>query len=147
MTIKTSTGLRNALLDTGSLKSVMNLGFINIYSGAVPSDADAALGGAVLLTTISNNSTGTGLTMDAAAAAGVITKAAGEVWSGVNGASGTASFYRHVAVADDGTLSTTQPRLQGTIATAGGDMNLSSTGLTSGATQTVDYYSVALPSA
>ena len=76
---------------------------------------------------------------------GVASKPTGEVWSGVNVAAGPASFYRHVAPGDDGTLSTTQARVQGRIATAGADMNFTSTALVSGATQTVDFYTLALP--
>lgn len=144
MTFKVSTGLRNKVLDTGSVKATLALGFINIYAGAVPADADASIGAATLLCTISVASGGTGLTFGTAAG-GVLPKAAAETWSGVNAATGTATFYRHVAVGDDGTLSTTQARLQGTIATAGAEMNLSSTALVAAATQTLDYYVVALP--
>lgn len=144
MSIKVSTGLRNAMLDTGSLKATMALGFIRIYSGAVPADADAAVTGTILCI-VSNNSTGTGVNMAVAAAAGVLEKLGSEVWSGVNSATATATYYRHVAVGDDGTSSVSQARIQGTIGTAGADMNLSSTALTDLATQTIDYYSVALP--
>lgn len=147
MAIKTSTGLRSSLLSTGSLRSVLNLGFINIYAGDVPASADAALGSATLLVTISNASTATGLTLEATATAGVIAKEPSEVWSGVNGASGVASFYRHVAPGDDGLESTEQARIQGTAAVFGGDMNLTSTTLTSGATQTIDFYTLSLPTA
>lgn len=146
MTLKASTGLRNALLVTGSLRDTMDLGFINIYAGTVPADADAALGGATLLCTISNNSTGTGLTLESAvAAAGVAEKTIAEVWSGVNAATGTASFFRYVAPADDGTLSTSQPRIQGSVGVSGAELNLSSTSLTSAATQTIDFFNLALP--
>lgn len=146
MTFKASTGLRNKLLDTGSLKSVLNLGLIKIYSGPVPATADAALdAGNTLLCTISNNDTGTGLTLDVAAA-GVLPKPAAEVWKGVNAATGTATFYRHVAAGDDGTLSTSQARLQGSIGLAGAELNLSSVNLVAAATQTIDYYVVSLPS-
>lgn len=146
MSYKASTGLRNKLLDTGSLKASLALGFIKIYSGSEPATADAAIaGGNTLLCTISVASGGTGLTFATSAAGGVLAKNASEVWSGVNAATGTATFYRHVAVADDTLSSTTQARLQGSIATAGAEMNFSSTSLTSGATQTIDYYVVALP--
>lgn len=138
-----STGLRDKMLDSNPLKTVMALGFIKLYSGAAPASADAATTG-TLITTISVASGGTGISMAAAAASGVLSKAA-ETWSGVNGSSATVTHYRHVAVGDDGTLSTTQARIQGSIATAGADMNLSSTALTNGATQTVDTYSIALP--
>lgn len=145
MGIKTSTGLRNGVLAVGSVKSQLDGGEIRIYAGAVPAAADDAIGSATLLTTITNNSTGTGITFDAAAANGVLVKAPAEVWSGVNVASGTATFYRFVTQADDGSLSTTLPRVQGDIGVAGAALNLSSTTLTSGATQTVDYYSLAQP--
>ncbi len=147
MTIKTSTGLRNAMLDSESLKDALHLGTLKIYAGTVPANADAALGGATLLCTVSNASGGTGLTMEAAAVDGVLVKESSEVWSGVNAATGVATFYRFVAVGDDGTSSTTQARVQGTVGTAGADLNLSSTSLVSAATQTVDFYSIALPSA
>lgn len=146
MTLKASTGLRNKVLDTSPLRTALNLGFIKVYSGTPPATADAAIGGGnTLLCTISNNSTGTGLTMEAAAVSGILEKETTEVWSGVNVASGTATFYRHVAVGDTGASSMTEARIQGDIATAGADMNLSNTVLASAATQTIDYYVVALP--
>jgi hypothetical protein len=143
MTAKISTGFRNAMLDTSSLKAILNLGFIKIYSGPVPATADAALTG-TLLTTVSVNSTGTGTTLGAAAAA-VISKAAGEVWSGLNAAGGTATHFRWVAAGDTGVLSTTEKRIQGTCGLAGADMNMSSTGLTALATQTIDAANIAFP--
>ena len=146
MTLKASTGLRNKLMDTGSMKSIFAASFLKIYSGAVPADADAAVTG-TLLCTISIASGGTGVNFATSAVSGVLSKLGSETWSGVNAATGTATYYRHVAAGDDGTLSTTQARIQGSVATVGGDMNLASTALTSGATQTVDYYSVTVPAA
>lgn len=144
MTLKLSTGMRDDLLDGNSLDAILALGNIKIYTGAEPaSPNDAATG--TLLVTITNNSTGTGITFEAAAVAGVLAKNSGETWSGVNAATGTAAYFRHVAAGDDGTLSTTQPRMQGSVGTVGADLNLSSTTLTSGATQTIDYYNVAMP--
>ena len=144
MSIKVSTGLRDALLGTDNLKAIFDAGSeIRIYSGAVPADADAAIGGAVLLVTIKNGVSG--ITFDAAASGGVLAKNPAETWSGTNVASGAPSFYRHVLTADTGALSTTAPRYQGTVGIGGGDMNLTSTSLTSGATQTLDYHAVALP--
>lgn len=144
MAFKTSTGLRKAMLDTDPLANILAGGLIKIYSGAVPADADAAVTG-TLLCTISLNSTGTGINFDAAAVGSVLSKDPSEIWSGVNAATGAASYYRHVAAGDTGVLSTTQARIQGAIGVAGAEMNLSSTSLTSGATQTIDFYSVALP--
>lgn len=145
MAIKASTGTRNYLLDTGSLKAAFNLGFIKIYAGTVPATADASIGAATLLCTISVNGGGTGLTMEASADSGVLEKNASETWQGTNAATGTATFYRHVAPGDTGASSTTERRLQGTVGLAGADMNLSDVDLTASAVQSLDYYVVALP--
>lgn len=145
MTLRVSTGLRNKLLDTGALRNVMAGGFIKIYSGTAPASADDAIGGGnTLLVTISVNSSGTGLTFDTTAVNGTIAKAPAEIWSGVNVAAGTASFYRLVTSTDTGVSSDTQARIQGDIATAGADMNFTSTALSLSATQTIDYFVVAL---
>ena len=146
MSLKLSTGLRNKLMDTGSLKATMALGFLDIYSGAAPADADAAATG-VKLCRISGASGATGLSFDTSAAAGIISKPSGVVWSGTNLATGSASYYRHVAVGDDALLSTSQARIQGNVATVGADLNLSSTSLTALASQAIDYYSVTIPAA
>lgn len=145
MTLKVSTGLRNAMLGAQGLVAALGSPLILIYSGAAPASADAAVTG-TLLCTISNNSAGTPLAFDAPAG-GTVTKAAAQVWSGVNVASGTAAYFRVVnsATPDDGTASTTQIRLQGTCSTAGADLNMSSINLTAGATQTVDACNITLP--
>lgn len=143
MAIKLSTGARTKLLDTGSMSDIFSGGVIKIYTGPVPASADDAVSG-TLLCTVSLNSTGTGITFDAATD-GVLPKAAAEVWSGTNVAGGVARYFRHVAPGDTGALSTTQARIQGTIGVAGDDMNFSSTTLANGATQTIDYYNVVMP--
>ena len=109
----------------------------------MPATADDPIGSATLLTTIKNGSAG--INFAAGAASGVLNKDASETWSGVNAASGAASFFRHVLAADTGLSSTSAARIQGTVAVAGADLNLTSVALTSGATQTVDFYSVAMP--
>jgi hypothetical protein len=63
---------------------------------------------------------------------------AGGVWSGVNLATGVASFFRFVRPDDSGAYSLTDKRLQGTISTSGADCNLSNTTLTVSATTTID---------
>jgi len=141
--MKLSTGLRDGLLSGDSLKALLDGGEIRIYdTTTIPASADDAISGATLLVTIKN--AGSGITF-AAAAGGVMQKAAAEVWSGVNAATGTAKFYRHVLSADDGTASSSAVRIQGTVGLAGADMNLSSVALTSGATQSLNFYSVAMP--
>lgn len=145
MTLLASTGLRNQLLTQDSLQTVLAYGCLKIYAGTVPSTADASLGSATLLCTITSSGTGVGILLSSTATSGAVPKAPGEVWSGANVASGTATFFRHVLLSDDGTSSTTQPRLQGTIATSAADMIMTSTSLTAAAITTIDSYSVTWP--
>lgn len=148
MTIKLSTGLRNGVLATGSLKSLLEGKVLKIFAGAVPATADASRSGATLLCTVSNDATGTGLTFDGTPINAVLFKTAAEIWRGVNAAGGTASFYRLENAADAGGDSTTDERIQGTVAAGGGgDLNLSSALLVSGASQGIDFFSIELPTA
>lgn len=80
------TAIKNALLDTYGAN--FNSGTIELYSGSVPADCNAALGAAVLM------GTGTfGATAFAAAAAGSMS-ANPITQDGAADASGPASFYR-----------------------------------------------------
>lgn len=144
MALKASTGLRNKMITSSALTTAMNNGFINIYSGPPPLTADAAATG-TLLCVISNNGGGGGLNFDPLAVAGVAQKLNSEVWVGTNLATGVAGYYRHVAPADTAGESSTEARLQGSTGVAGADMNLTSVNLAMGAVQTLDFYTVSLP--
>lgn len=141
---KYSTGFRNAVLDTGSVKGTFDGGFLKVYSAptAVPASADAAIGDAVLLVTFSDNAGAGGLNLATAAASGSIAKLSSQTWKGTAAATGTAAFFRYVQTGDTGALSTTAKRIQGTVGVAGADMNLSSTSITSGASYTLDYFAM-----
>lgn len=147
MTLKTSTGLRNYMLVTGSAKAALADGFLKIYAGPEPASADAAIDGShTLLVTIYSDGTSDGINLAATAADGFVEKAGAESWSGTVTTSGTASFFRHVGSADTGASSTTQPRMQGTVALAGAELNISSVDLVSAAPQAVNFYTLQLPS-
>jgi hypothetical protein len=79
------------------------------------------------------------------ATSGVIAKTSSETWSGVVAASGTASYFRLVRSDDTAALSTTEERLQGTVATSGAEINASSTSLTAASTLTLDTFTVTFP--
>lgn len=146
MALQASTGLRNKLLDTNSLRSIFNLGFLEIYGGSVPTSPDGSISGSTLLVRISNNNTATGLTFAASAASGAITKNLSETWSKAAAATGTATFWRFVAAGDTGVLSTTEARIQGTIGLAGADLNTTSLSYTSATVYTIDAFAISLPS-
>ena len=147
MSLKTSTGLRNRMLDTAPARTVLEGGFIHIYGGVEPVSADAAIdsAGNPLLCTIYSDGLAAGLNLAATATDGMIQKAAGESWTGSVIVSGVATFFRHVGAGDSGALSTTEPRMQGKVAMSGGELNISATGLIAGAPQAINFYSLALP--
>lgn len=146
MAIKLSTGMRNYVLSGGSFKGALDGGLITIYDGTPPAGPDDVLSGNNLLVTISLSGGGSGINFESAAVDGVLSKAAAETWQGTNAATGNASFFRWAeSGGSPGSASTTEKRIQGTVAVAGADLNLSAIGLTSGATQTVDFFNVTLP--
>lgn len=145
MAFKFSTGLRNAVLGTDSARATLEGGVINIYSDAVPATADAALGGATLLVTISNDGGGGGLNFDAIAADGLLVKDPGQIWKGEIAAGGTATFFRWVMDGDTGGVSDSEVRIQGAVGMAGTDMVLSNTALTATEDQILDSFVLAFP--
>lgn len=141
-----STGLRNYIMGTGSLRAAMSTTVLKIFAGTIPADANAALGGATLLVVITTGGDGsTALAWEAAVADGVLVKETSDTWGGEVTTSGTAAFFRFETLADGGEASSSALRMQGRVAINGGELNLSSLGLVDGATQTIDNYSATLP--
>ena len=149
MALKLSSGLVNAILDTHCFKNTMALGFLYIYSGLQPADADAIeTPGAVNLLIITNASTATGLTW-ADATLNVIPKTAApsEVWSGIGLVAGIAGWFRFYAAAKGMGASTSAVRFDGRVSAigGGGDIELSSTTVAVGATTTISTATFTLP--
>ena len=149
MALLASTGLRNKVLDTGSIKSVLAGGFIHVYSstiGNIPATADAAIDPGVhtKLLTVYGDGISAGLNLGTASG-GAIGKAAGETWAGTVLATGNAVFFRYVGSADTGVLSTTEPRLQGRVGVSGAELNISSLALVAGNPQAVNFISISMP--
>jgi hypothetical protein len=149
MTLRLSTGLVNELGATGSLKATMEGGagfVIDIYSGNRPATPDAAATG-VKLCTISNNAAGTGIHFEGdAPVGGAVVKETTETWKGTVLADGTAGYYRMRRTTDAGVaLSTTERRIDGAIATSGGDLNLTSLSLVTGAPVEISSFAINIP--
>ena len=83
-------------------------------------------------------------------AAGVLSKKSTQTWSGVAVATGTAGWFRiEAAVTDSGALDSVElyKRVDGAVSTSGSELNLSSTSIANTATQTIDSFTVTLPTA
>lgn len=130
MAIQKAIFSRNAELD--ALAPHANSGFIRIYTGTIPATPETAPAG-TLLAELTFNATAFG-----AAAAGVITANAITSDSSAN-ATGTAGWYR--ALKSDGTTAL----WDGTVSTAGADLNLNSTSINTGVTVAITSLTVTLP--
>lgn len=148
MTVRISTGMRNALLNGGTAGGVagaLRLGFLYLYDGTQPAAADTGATGTQLGKVTVNDDGTTGLTFDAAVA-GVIAKAAAENWKFHGLANGNAGWYRFCEAADvPGNTSSTAKRIDGLVGTAGADANISNTAIVAGAVSTVDSWSFTMP--
>jgi len=140
-----STGLRNAILTALATEFEGATAEIELYSGTVPSTADADISGNTLLGTISTDGDGTAITFEDPSD-GILIKATAETWTVTPIATGTASFYRLVLSTDAGGLSTTASRIQGTVGTANTDMLVDSTTFTTGVSRNVTSFSIGMPS-
>lgn len=146
MGFKISSGLRDHVLVTGSIRAGLNGGCIRIYSGTEPATSDAAIGvGNTLLCLVTVNGGGTGCTFESAPVSGTLSKTESEVWTGTNLASGTPTFWRFSSLTDAEGSSTTEKRIQGTIGTAGNVMNISDSTLTVGEPCPITYFNLTLP--
>lgn len=109
-----------------AVKAQIDGGFLYLFAGPVPADADDALDMASQHTQVvrltNNNDGSTGLTFDAPVGAGMA-KSAAETWLGTvafDGAESASSalaptFYRFCAAGDDGRSAGSTARLQGTV--------------------------------
>ena len=150
MTVRFSSGLRDAMLNSTGLKGAFTNGVLEIYSGVQPASADDAVQGTLLLTITESGGAFTpgsptnGLNFDTALE-GVIAKAAAETWSGSGVATGLAGWARLKGNAvDAGGASTTLPRIDLAIAQSGGDLNLSNTSIVTGAPNSVGVFQITM---
>jgi len=136
----------------GCLKDIFRNGILYIYTGSQPATADTAASGTnVVKITDSSGAWVAGAEANGLEfgdySAGTLSKCADQTWSGVGiGGGGTAGWFRLCANATDaGALSTTLPRIDGSIGTSGANLNMSSTTIVDDATYTIDTFTLTLP--
>lgn len=151
MTIRLSTGARTGMAGTGGgFATLFANGVIEVYSGSQPTTADSAVTGTLLGTVTKDagaftpGSPTNGLTF-ATAASGSVSKST-DNWQMNGVAAGTAGWFRLKAnAADAGGSSTTAIRMDGSIASIGGDATLSNLSITVGGPVTIDTFAFTIP--
>lgn len=136
MAERLSTGFADAVNTLDAVKNIMASSVIHIYSGTQPTTADLAETGTLLMIITKDSApfvpgvATNGLNMNASSG-GVLSKDAGETWSGVGIAAGVAGWFRwydNDVVTGD---STTAVRIDGAIgSTTSYEMQMSSTVIT-----------------
>jgi hypothetical protein len=116
--------------EADALARLLDNGYLRIYSGSQPTNADTALGAQVLLAELRFNATSA-----PAASAGVLTFNALTSDTSAD-ATGTAAFYR--ALKSDGTSVV----MDGSVGTSSADLVLNSTAIQSGAQVDVTSFAV-----
>jgi hypothetical protein len=120
---------------------------INVYTGAQPATANDAASGTLLFTITKGGDGVTGLEWNPASA-GAASKPSGDSWAGTAVASGTAGWFRAYEEGDDPSgASTANARFDGSVATSGAQINMTSTTIASGAVQTVSSFTYTQPAA
>lgn len=150
MTIRASDALLKKILDGGSgggIKGALNDCLCAIFSGSQPASGNTGAAAGTLLGLVSVEADGTTpLTWDAAVA-GVIAKAAAELWQAKYSAAGVAGWFRfHISGDPLTTTDATKLRLDGSCGTSGADLNMSNLTTVVDRVDTVDGFTVTLPS-
>lgn len=134
----------------GSFSDLFQNCVMDIYSGPQPAGADSGETGTKLLTITLNSGTfvagsaSNGLNFGEVSN-GILSKEAGEVWSGEGLADGIAGWFR---IYDNDYITganTSAVRLDGSIATSGSQLNMSSTSVVDGGTNTINSVSLTMP--
>lgn len=142
-----STGLKTAVLTTDSLRAALLNGKLQVYAGpTLPVSPDDPLPGdqTLLVDYTDTDSGGFDLTFEAAVSAGALVKTAAQVWQGAALANGTATWFRYTKTGDNGLLSTTAIRVQGTVGGAGADLFLATTNMVLGVDYFIDAFAIAV---
>lgn len=137
-----STGFRNALLDGTDVTNIFDSGELHIYSGSQPADADSTEGSGTILAKVVLPTTGS---FAASASSGSLAKAG--TWEDTSAdASGTAAWFRLYDSAITTGASTTAIRIDGdvTATSGGGDLELTTTSITSGDAITIDTFTLSI---
>ena len=149
MTVRLSTGLRNNLAGTTGFAATFANGIIEIRTGSQPVHADNASPGTLLGTVtlasgaFTPGSPTNGLTWGAASG-GYVGKSG--TWSFLGIADGIAGWFRLKGNAPDNNLSSVVlPRLDGSVAVSGADLNLSNISIVVGSPVTIDTFSWSQP--
>lgn len=152
MALRISTGMREKMVSTLTVKELLDGGVMDIFTGSQPASADAVETGTKLvrISSTSGSLPGADGLRFGTALAGVLPLTT-PAWSGVVIAAGVAGWFRFYGTgATSGVMGSTGTngtgiRMDGNVGVSGADLNLGHTDLELGATQTISSFNVTQP--
>lgn len=154
MAWRMSTGLKNALLNSGGLREIFENGQIKIFTGPQPASADDAETGQLLcIITLNGEPMTSGVALNGInlgiSSGGQVGKSSLEVWSGKSIIDGVAGWFRwypndiasNVGLASSGSE---KIRIDGSCGTANSQLVLTTTNLKANVPTTIDNVSIKL---
>lgn len=152
--LRISTGLQQNLLGGSGGDSVQQLllgGVLRIFSGTQPSSCDDVEVGTLLAevslsgaTFVPGATSTNGLTF-ADPVDGVLSKTVSEAWNGAGVAAGSAGWFRFYDSNRTVGASTSSVRLDGAIATSGGEINMANSQIEIGTPVIINSFDITLP--
>jgi hypothetical protein len=144
MALRLSTGFTTQNVGTRGVKDMLEGGFLDIYSGAQPVDADKTETGTKLVS-INTGTVGTGGLTFGTAASGILPKSA-DAWSGTVGSGGVAGWARFYCTPKLTGTSGTSARMDMVAGLSGSELVLSHTNLVADTVLTIKTFSLTVPS-
>jgi hypothetical protein len=149
MAIRLSTGLRIALLGgtggTAGLKTLLDGGVMDIFTGSQPASADYVETGTKLVRISSTSGVGVNDGLRFGTAAAGVLPLTTPSWSGVVSVAGVAGWFRFYGTTGTSGTSQTTWRFDGAVGVSGADLNLSYTSLVVDSVLTVSTFSITEP--
>jgi hypothetical protein len=125
------------IASVNAVAALCNTGFIEIYTGTQPADANTAISGNTLLATLDLSATAFATaTASGTAPTRIVSANANAITNATAAATGTATWFR--CYASNGTTVV----FDGSVGTSGADLNLTATAITTGETVSVTSFSI-----
>lgn len=149
MAIRLGTGLRNQMLNgiagTGGLKTILDGGYLDIFTGAQPASADHVETGTKLIRISSTSGTAASDGLRFGTAANGAIPLTVPVWSGVVSVAGVAGWARFYGTAGTSGTSGSALRMDMSVGVSGADLNLSHTSLVVSSVLTISTFNITEP--
>jgi hypothetical protein len=149
MAVRLSDGMRNKMCagasGSGGIKAILEGGFLDIFTGAQPSSANAVETGTKLVRISSTSGTGVSDGLRFGTSASGILPLTTPAWSGLVGVAGVAGWARFYGTGGTSGSSTTESRMDMAVGISGSDLNLTHTNLAVGSTISITAANITQP--